>query len=176
MSSGGEGFIDEKEIESNATLDLQRLRRKRSAAKASITKKIKELTEWINSSRTMSEVQSKVKEFEDVSKGFFAAHSAYHSMISDEYDKTDSELEYLQSETNRIENFNRTLKDWLTNLEVKLRSVVGETDVKPSDSVSNAGLKYQATLANSRISKFSYRSKSSSAMRARLAVMARKAR
>ena len=96
--------IDQTENELNDTLDLQQLRRKRSASKANITKKIKEITEWINSSCTASEVRNKIKEFEDLSEGFFLAHSAYHSMITDEYDKIDSE-EYLQGETNRIENF-----------------------------------------------------------------------
>jgi hypothetical protein len=96
--------IDQTENELNDTLDLQQLRRKRSASKANITKKIKQITEWINSSRTAPEVRNKIKEFEDLSEGFFLAHSAYHSMITDEYDKIDSE-EYLQGETNRIENF-----------------------------------------------------------------------
>ena len=163
------------EIELNATpLDLQRLRRKRSAAKANITKKVKELTEWVNSSRTATEVQIKIEEFAEVSNGFFVAHSSYHTMISDEYDKTDSE-EYLQTETNRIENFNRTLQEWLNNLEGELRSAIVETDVKSSDSVSNVGVKVQTSIANSRTSYSSNRSKSSSTMGARLAVMARKA-
>ena len=60
-------------------------------------------------------------------------------------------------------------------MEGKLRSDVDETDVKPSDSISNAGVKEQASVASSRISKSRYRSKSSSAMGARLTVMARKA-
>ena len=103
MASDGEGSTYQKETELNAMLDLQRLRRKRSAAKANITKKIKELTQWINSSRTATEVQTKIEEFEDMSRGFFVAHSAYHSTISDDYDITDSE-EYLQRETKRIDN------------------------------------------------------------------------
>ena len=91
MSSHSETSTEPKETESSDTLDLQQLRRKRSAAKANITKKIKELTEGINSSRTAQEVQNKIKEFEDVSNGFFFAHSAYHSKITDEYDKIDSD-------------------------------------------------------------------------------------
>ena len=174
MSSHSETSTDQKETESNDTPDLQQLRRKRSAAKANITKKIKELTEWINSSRTAQEVQTKIKEFEDVSNGFLVAHSAYHSRITDEYDKIDSD-EYFQGKTNRIENFNITLKEWLANLKGKLGSVVDETVLKPSDSASNVGVREQASMVNSRISKSSYRSKSSTAMGARLAVMARKA-
>ena len=95
--------------------------------------------------------------------GFFVAHSAYHSRITNEYDKIDSD-EYFQGETNRIENFNITLKEWLANLKGKLGSVVDETVLKPSDSASNVGVREQASMVNSRISKSSYRSKSSTAM------------
>jgi hypothetical protein len=45
--------------------DVQGLRRSRSAAKANITKKIKELTEWKMVCENITEAQVKAKEFTD---------------------------------------------------------------------------------------------------------------
>ncbi len=65
--------------------------RSRAAAKANITKKIKELTEWKMTCDNLIDARAKVKEFSDVVASFYTAHSNYHDAIDDEYDVIDSE-------------------------------------------------------------------------------------
>ena len=71
--------------------EFLRLRRCRSAAKANITKKIKELTEWRTNCQSVEEAISKVKEFDNVADHFHIAHAKYHAEINDEYDILDSD-------------------------------------------------------------------------------------
>ena len=78
---------------------------------------------------------------------FDAAHSKCHSAIDDEYDiKIDSE-EYLETERKRIDNFTRTLEDWIRSLESRSK----EPEVRSSESVSSIG---RASHAKTRSSIF----------------------
>ena len=139
MASDSGEITDRKaDLTTLESLEFQRLRRSRSAAKVNIRKKIKELTEWKMSCQSLNDARIKTKEFADVVNNFYTAHSVYHAMIVDEYDIIDSD-EYFQTERKRIENFTRTLEDWLASLES--RRVSEEQDVKSTDSVSNVGRK-----------------------------------
>ncbi len=168
LVSGGKETTDEV---ANLTKEehVKRLRRSRAAAKANITKKIKELTEWKMTCDNLIDARAKVKEFSDVVASFYTAHSNYHDAVDDEYDVIDSE-EYLQTEKKRIENFTRTLDDWMTNLEIKLYPK--EFEVKSVDSVSQIG-KELRRKARSSIASSS--SKAGSTISARLTAKARKA-
>ena len=75
------------------------------------------------------------------------AHSKYHSIIKDENDIIDSE-EYLEKETQRIENFKSSFKDWMKRLTKS--SSANQVNVQPSDSISNAGRMRQDSIAGSR--------------------------
>jgi chromosome segregation ATPase len=138
----------------NLTLDQavespEQLRRSRSAAKGNITKKIKQLTELKANLQDASEARNKRHEFNDVVSKFYVAHERYHDTITDEYDLEDSH-EYLQIEMRRIENFQRTLEEWITSLSTKHRIL--DHDVKSDDSVSNTAYKSRSKTRNSVVS------------------------
>ncbi|CAB4001611.1 Hypothetical predicted protein [Paramuricea clavata] len=138
----------------NMTLDQaversEQLRRNRSAAKGNITKKIKELSELKLTFLDVSEARNKRHEFNDVVNNFYVAHERYHDAIKDEYDLEDSH-EYLQIEIRRIENFQRTLEEWITSLSTEHRTL--EYDVKSGDSASNIAYKSRSKTRNSVVS------------------------
>ena len=114
--------------------EFLRLRRSRSAAKANVTKKIKEITEWKINCQSLDDARSKIKEFSDVANKFYGAHEAYHATIDNEYDIMDSD-EYLQAEMKRIENFNRTLEEWVLNFTST--GLKADQEITPNDSASN---------------------------------------
>ena len=100
--------LDNEGIRHEKTLQL---RRNRSAAKANVTKKIKEVTECMSNSRDVADVESKAKEFLEAATHFRGVHSAYHASLDDEFEIQDSN-DYFDSEDRRIENFQRTLDEW----------------------------------------------------------------
>ena len=89
------------DVQANQESIILQLSRSRSAAKANITKKIKELTEWQMTCGSVYEADEKLKTFVDVASKFYLAHSKYHSFIKDENDLADSE-EYFEKEISRI--------------------------------------------------------------------------
>ena len=98
--------------------DVSYLRRKRSAAKGILTKKIKELTQWRMQCQSLSEAKLKITEFEDCVSKFQYAHAKYHVMMKEDYEIADS-LEYFESEERRIANFFRTLNEWIRSYEIE---------------------------------------------------------
>ena len=149
-------------VQPNVTLDQkgmtlersEKLRRNRSAAKGSVTKKIKELTELKLNLRNENEAQMKLLEFNDVVNKFYVAHEVYHATLQNDCDLEDSD-EYLYTETRRIENFQQTLKDWITSLATKQLTL--ETEVESGDSASNivhkSRMKSRSSITSSRRSK-----------------------
>ena len=130
----------------NVTLDLERLRRARSSAKANVTKKIKNLTEWNFGYHTISEAELKSCEFEEVVKKFNVAHAQYHGALNDEIDVVDSD-EYFNIETQRIDNFRSTLETWLRKLEAKSRNE--EIEIRSNHSVGNRSNRSNLSKASS---------------------------
>ena len=124
------------DVQANQESIILQLSRSRSAAKANITKKIKELTEWQMTCGSVYEADEKLKTFVDVVSKFYLAHSKYHSLIKDENDLADSE-EYLEKEKKRIENFKSSFNDWVHRLENAVP--FDQVNIQPSDSISNVG-------------------------------------
>ena len=118
------------------------LRKSRSAAKASITKKIKEVTECFSNCENVADVRLKAQEFHDTANNFRDAHNAYHASLDDEFEIQDSQ-EYFECETQRIVNFQRTLDEWFAKAEDKHRRRV-DSEVNPQDPISNAGSRSRA--------------------------------
>ena len=143
--SDADGALDEIQH------DVQALRRRRSAAKANITKKIKELTEWKMKCENTSEAQMKVNEFAAVAENLYVACSKYQSAISDEYEVIESE-EYLSTEKKRIDNFTPTLMKRVTDIEGGV--ITKDKELKSTDSVINNGkescVKSRGSIASSR--------------------------
>ena len=129
MTLENEGIRREKSLQ---------LGRNRSAAKANVTKKVKEVTECMSNSRDVADVESKPKEFLETATHFRGVHSAYHASLDDEFEIQDSN-DYFDSEARRIENFQRTLDKWFARANKELRENVDSEIVKPHDSMSNAG-------------------------------------
>ena len=148
--------------------EVQRLRRSCSAAKGNVTKKIKELNEWKMSCESLGDARLKFKEFEDTVKNFYQAYTKYHDAINDEYDITDSQ-EYLATEQMRIDNFSRTLEEWMRSVENQPINQAQINGVWLTDSASNVEL---SSRKDSRLSKVS---RSSSSLSARLAIRAKRA-
>ncbi len=143
----------------------EQLRRNRAAAKGNVTKKIKELTETRMSTTDISEARAKAEEFYNAMDNFYKVHADYHALIEDEYELQDSE-EYLLTETQRIDNFKRTLIDWIHNFSDKTQ-VPTDREINSSESISNVGSKVRGWRGKSRASvASSQRSKASSAMAA----------
>ena len=76
------------------------------------------------------------KRIEDTTKSFYYAHEKYQALISDEYEIIDSQ-EYLETEKMRIDNFSRTLEEWLRSVESQPNTKVQISEVQPTDSASN---------------------------------------
>ena len=78
----------------NVTLDNDGIRREkslqyrktRSAAKARITRKIKELTERSTSRENVADVREGAQEFEEIAANFRDAHNAYHATLDDDFE------------------------------------------------------------------------------------------
>ena len=147
-SRAGSGFLPD--VQANEEPVILQLSRSRSAAKGNITKKIKELTEWQMTQRTVLEAREKMAEFDGVATKFYEAHSKYHSIFKDENDIVDSE-EYLDKEKERIENFKSSFRDWIQRLENM--GPYDHVNVQPSDSISNIGSKSRSSVAGSQHSK-----------------------
>ena len=91
-------------------------RKTRSAAKARITRKIKELTERFSNRENIADVRKGALEFEEIVTNFRDAHSACHATLDDDFEIQDSQ-EYFECENQRIVNFQRTLEEWFSREE-----------------------------------------------------------
>ena len=140
----------------NVTLDNEgirherslQLRRSRSAAKASITKKIKEITECFSNCENLADVRLNAQEFYETASNFRDVHKAYHASLDDEFETQDSH-EYFECESQRIVNFQRTLDEWFAKAESKHLSKV-DSEVNPQDSVSNSGSRSRTRSSRSK--------------------------
>ena len=131
------------------------LRRNRSAAKGSITKKIKEVTECFSNCDDIADVRLKAQEFHKTATIFRDAHNAYHASLDDEFEIQDSH-EYFECENQRIVNFQRTLDEWFTKMESKHFKRV-DSEISPQDSVSNSGSRSRTRSSRSKSSRSSSR-------------------
>ena len=120
------------------------------------------------SCESLGDARLKFKEFEDTVKNFYQAYTKYHDAINDEYDITDSQ-EYLATEQMRIDNFSRTLEEWMRSLESQTINQAQINEVRPIDSASNVEV---SSRKDSRLSKVS---RISSSLSARLAIRAKRA-
>ena len=98
-----------------------------SAAKAHITRKIKELTECFTSRENVANVRKEAQEFEEIAMNFRNAHDAYHATLDNDFEIQDLQ-EYFECENKWIVNFQRTLEEWFSR---------AESEINPNDSVSN---------------------------------------
>ena len=155
----------------------EKLRRRRAAAKGNITKRIKEFTEMKTSITDVSEAQTKAQEFYNAMDNFYKIHADYHGMIDDDYELQDSE-EYVLTETQRIENFKRTIIDWINSFSDIIQEPL-DREIEFRDSVSNVGSKVRgrrgrpaSSLASSRGSRASSAMAAAAAKKATLKVQA----
>lgn len=155
-NSSEETSLSTRDRRPNVTLDNDgirheksfQLRRNRSAAKGSITKKIKEVTECFSNCDDIADVRLKVQEFHETATIFCDAHNAYHASLDDEFEIQDSH-EYFECENQRIVNFQRTLDEWFTKMESKhFRRV--DSEISPQDSVSNSGSRSRTRSSRSK--------------------------
>ena len=137
--------LDNKGIHDKNCLQL---RRNRSAAKANVMKKIKEVTECMSNSRDVTDVELKAKEFLETATHFRGVHSVYHTPLDDEFRIQDSN-DYLDSEAQRIENFQQILDKWFTRANKELYENVDSEIVKPHDPLATL----EQDLAHDQISR-----------------------
>ena len=98
----------------NVTLDIDGIQREkslqcrktRSATKACITRKIKELTERFTKCKNVADVRKGGQEFEEIATNFRDTHSGYHATLHDDFEIQDSQ-EYFECENQRIVNFQK---------------------------------------------------------------------
>ena len=108
---------------------------------------------------------------------FYKIHADYHGMIDDDYELQDSE-EYALTETRRINNFKRTIIDWIDSfLDVIQKPLDREIEFR--DSVSNVGSEVRgrrgrsaSSLASSRVSRASSAMAAAATKKATLRVQA----
>ena len=113
----------------------------RKTAKASLTRKMNEITELFIDINNFQRVQSAYCEFEEVLKKFFLAHKNFHAKLSDEDDLEESKA-YYEAEIRRTSAFEDKIKFWLGKNENTNTLNDGNdlsTEIKPSDSVSSVG-------------------------------------
>ncbi len=165
---GEETLVNDRSTDLDQEREVQRLRRIRSVAKGILTKKIKQLTEWKMRCESFGDANLKCEEFKNTVEDFYCAHESYHSTISDDYEIMDSQ-EYFETEKKRIDNFLRTLEEWLHTFESQQIRLPQESEVRPNDSVSNVQARSRVNSSGSKVSK------NSSTLSARLAIRARKA-
>ena len=91
----------------------------RSAAKARITRKIKELTECFINRENVADVRKWAQEFEEIATNFRDAHNAYHATLEDDFEIQELQ-EYFECENQRIVNFQRTFEDWFSRVESEI--------------------------------------------------------
>ena len=137
--------LDNKGIHDKNCLQL---RRNRSAVKANVMKKIKEVTECMSNSRDVTDVELKAKEFLETATHFRGVHSVYHTPLDDEFRIQDSN-DYLDSEAQRIENFQQILDKWFTRANKELYENVDSEIVKPHDPLATL----EQDLAHDQISR-----------------------
>ena len=104
-------------------------RKTRSAAKARITRKIKELTERFTNHENIADVREGVQEFEKIATNFRDTHNAYHATLDGDFEIQDSQ-EYFECENQRIPDFQQTLVEWFSR---------AESEINQHDSLSNTG-------------------------------------
>ena len=137
----------------------------------------KEFTETKTSITDVSEAQTKAQEFYNAMDNFFKIHADYHGMIDDDYELQDSE-EYVLTETRRIENFKRTIIDWINSFSDIIQEPL-DREIEFRDSVSNVRSKVRgrrgrpaSSLASSRGSRAGSAMAAAAAKKATLRVQA----
>ena len=116
------------------------------------------------------------KQFHVLANNLHKIHEDYHALIEDEYELRDSE-EYLLIETQRIDNFKRTIADWIDSLLDKTRAAL-DREINSNDSISIVDAKAQkygkpaSSVASSRRSRSSSAMAAASAKKAMLRVQA----
>ena len=123
-------------------------RKARSAAKARITRKIKELTERFSNRENLADVREWAQELEEIAMNFRDAHNAYHATLDDDFEIQDSQ-EYFECENQRIVNFQRTLEEWFSR---------AESEINPHDSISHTEFRSRTRTSRSKSSHTSLRS------------------
>ena len=138
----------------NVTLDNDGIRREkslqccktRSAAKACITRKIKELTELFTNRENVADVRKGAQEFKEIATNFWDTHNAYHATLDDDFEIQDSQ-EYFECENQGIVNFQQTLEEWFSRWESEInshdlvsksRSKSSRTSLHSSEAVTSA--------------------------------------
>ena len=120
----------------------------RSAAKARITRKIKELTQCFTNCENVAHVYKGAEEFEEIATNFRETHNAYHATLNKDLEIQDSQ-EYFECENQQIVNFQQTLEEWFTR---------AESEINPHNSVSNTGSRSCTCTSHSKSSHTSLRS------------------
>ena len=99
--------LDNDGIKHEKSLQCRKTRR---AAKARITRKIKELTESFTNLENVAVVRKWAQEFEEIATNFRDAHNAYHATLEDDFEIQDSQ-KYFECENQQIVNFQWTLEE-----------------------------------------------------------------
>lgn len=142
--------------------DVRQFKRARSHAKGILSKRQNALTELMSDTNNLPELGKKLMDLEKALEKFQIAHKAFHSILRDEDDILESN-DYYDTVMQGISDLKQRALDW------KQRSI--QFDIRPEDSVSNAG-----SPADSKVTKLSKGSKSSANSSADSSISASRAR
>ena len=125
--------------ESGSTMDKPReqsideLKKTRSSAKASITRKINRLTELMLSNKNAGVVKEISNDLEGVLNEFMTAHEAYNDQLTCK-DELEQSASYREGVFEQVRAIKTKIDSWLKSLVIDDEAVV---DVHPEDSASN---------------------------------------
>jgi hypothetical protein len=148
-------------------IDVRQLKRARSSAKGTLSKRQNELLDLISNAGSSPDLQKKLIELDRALEKFKTSHSAFHDNLRDEDDILES-IDYYDAVIERVSDLKeRAMQaiDWGHGND--------EPDIHPEDSVSNAGSKSCSRATSS--SNLSKQSTSSSVSASRAKASAKKA-
>ena len=132
----------------NITLDwdgirsekLLHLKRSRSSNKGILTRVQNEIKELMTNSSNYNIVKDRIEEFKQFVQEFKEAHAAYHSLLRDENEIKESN-EYYDAAVLLGTDLARDVGNWIssTAVDVETRFLRSQEDLRPEDSISNAG-------------------------------------
>ncbi|CAB3981354.1 PREDICTED: uncharacterized protein LOC107342904, partial [Paramuricea clavata] len=150
--------------------DLRQLKRARSTAKGILSKRQNELTDIFSKTDNSSELEKKLSEMHKALEKFRTAHDAFHDNLQDEDDILESN-DYYEAVIERFSD----LKERATQKLCLWKQDNVELDIRPEDSVSNAGSRAGSESQVTSMSKLSKRSSNSSVSVSRARASAKKA-
>ncbi|KAL9986270.1 hypothetical protein ACROYT_G000387 [Oculina patagonica] len=127
-----------RRIHSAEALDSLRLKNSRSGHLSRITTLYRATEALLVDARNVEEVSKKLLEINEAFSRFEESHFSYIASLSGDLEEWAKEGRYFQEHCQRKDQFDLNIKRWID--DVKIRSETREeTDIRPEDSVSEAG-------------------------------------